>query len=473
MIISEVPSDLLEAARLVFPQYLFKRGSGNKAEYCCSACREWHKLDLRYLVKEYYHNQTVECQRCKHAVTVKHIGRMSTYRSISEKEQIAFIIPVSHDEIYIRCFIGYTKYSDEDLSPEPSYYEIQTARLAPGEYEVTSYNSWGATTKHKNPVLPFRNEQNNFGYYIFGIENLAETFLKYIHINPRVFLERSVPFLCWAAKYPEIEIFQKIGFDEPINDLTFGNRPNKRLINWSARKPWELLRLTKPEFTEFMRAPSVRALEHKRKDKVDIKTAMYMATKDYTSWEKTFETADNIKVDRFTLIKYMQRRPNEGLYHWYDYIDMALTLNFDMARDRVLFPKDLAAAHDNAMVLYNAHKNEIKNENFQKLLQKRIEKYSYSNEDYAVVVPPTISSIIHEGKRLRHCVASYAERHANGKLHILFIRRVTTPNTPLYTVEITNKGALIQAHGYKNRSLDEDASAFLDMFIKQLKGKKK
>ena len=473
MIIPEVPSKLLEDARLVFPQYLFKRGSGETAEYYCSACREWHKLDSRYLVKEYSHNQIVECQRCKCTVTVKHIGRMSTYGSIAGKEQITLVFPVSHDEVYIRCFIGYTKYSDKDLSPEPNYFEALTARLTPGEYEVTSYNSWGAETKRKNPVLPFRNGLNLFGYYFLGVEDLSKTFLKYIHINTGFFAERAVPFLCWAAKYPAIEIFQKIGFTEPIEDLAFVNRPHKRLIDWSARKPWKLLRLTKPEFTEFMGEPSLQALEHKRKNKVDIKTAMYMATKSENSWKRAFATADEIKVDRHALIKYMQKRPDDSLYTWSDYINMVRNLDFNMEHARVLFPKSLAAAHDNAIVLYNARKNEIKNEKIQKLLPKRIEKYSYSSGDYTIVVPPTITSIIFEGKKLKHCVASYAERHANGNLHILFVRRTATPNTPLYTVEINNKGALVQAHGYRNRSLDDDAKAFLDMFIKQLKGKKK
>ncbi len=57
--------------------------------------------------------------------------------------------------------------------------------------------------------------------------------------------------------------------------------------------------------------------------------------------------------------------------------------------------------------------------------------------------------IIDEGQQLRHCVGGYAQRHAEGKLAILFLRDDTRPYTPLVTIEM-NGTKLVQIHGFRN-----------------------
>ena len=42
-----------------------------------------------------------------------------------------------------------------------------------------------------------------------------------------------------------------------------------------------------------------------------------------------------------------------------------------------------------------------------------------------------------EGRILSHCVGGYAERHAMGKLSIMFLRKVSEPDKPYYTVTET------------------------------------
>ena len=43
-----------------------------------------------------------------------------------------------------------------------------------------------------------------------------------------------------------------------------------------------------------------------------------------------------------------------------------------------------------------------------------------------------------EGKRLHHCVASYAEAHASGRSNIFFIRKIDEPDKPFFTLELKN-----------------------------------
>lgn len=59
-----------------------------------------------------------------------------------------------------------------------------------------------------------------------------------------------------------------------------------------------------------------------------------------------------------------------------------------------------------------------------------------------------------EGRILPHCVGGYAERHAMGKLSIMFLRKASEPDIPYYTVEVSRYGGIVQCRGYKNNVAD-------------------
>ncbi len=49
------------------------------------------------------------------------------------------------------------------------------------------------------------------------------------------------------------------------------------------------------------------------------------------------------------------------------------------------------------------------------------------------------NELIAEGKALHHCVANYAQDHAEGKTAIFFIRKTSAPDEPFYTLEFDEK----------------------------------
>lgn len=66
------------------------------------------------------------------------------------------------------------------------------------------------------------------------------------------------------------------------------------------------------------------------------------------------------------------------------------------------------------------------------------------------MIPKSVQEIIDEGKRLNHCVGGYAQRHAEGRLTILFLRTTDKPDVPYYTMEVNTEGRIIQCRGYRN-----------------------
>ena len=98
------------------------------------------------------------------------------------------------------------------------------------------------------------------------------------------------------------------------------------------------------------------------------------------------------------------------------------------------------------------------------------ELFCFSSGGLLIRQPKSMAEIIAEGKRLHHCVGGYAERHAYGKLHILFIRTAEKPDVPFYTVEVDLFGEIKQVRGLRNCKATPEVDAFMDAYKNHLAG---
>lgn len=104
---------------------------------------------------------------------------------------------------------------------------------------------------------------------------------------------------------------------------------------------------------------------------------------------------------------------------------------------------------------------------------KKLNKYDYTSGDFAIVVPQTASSIIDEGARLNHCVGGYVQRHADGKVIILFLRKTNAIDTPFYTIEINpSNQSIVQCKGFKNKATTQEVEDFLKEWQNFMNNKK-
>jgi len=81
--------------------------------------------------------------------------------------------------------------------------------------------------------------------------------------------------------------------------------------------------------------------------------------------------------------------------------------------------------------------------------QSTWEKYLYHDDKFMVVFPKSPSELVNEGVKLNHCAKTFIDAVAKGKTTILFIRKVSSPSRPFYTLEV-NDDIIIQCHGYNN-----------------------
>ena len=90
-----------------------------------------------------------------------------------------------------------------------------------------------------------------------------------------------------------------------------------------------------------------------------------------------------------------------------------------------------------------------------------LEPLSFELDGLLIRPCQTEAELIREGKDLHHCVATYAKRHAEGKTAILFIRQVTEPDQPFFTLEFDEKAKKVrQNRGLRNCDRTPEVKAF-------------
>lgn len=459
----------------------------------CTNCNNTYDHEFEDAPK---HNSIVKCPKCNHSAILKH----TSYGKKNLREQIKIVVfcPEHNDAVWMRAFYAtktyngdpngyrmlnslYTK-EEEELTPEVDLSETARYLLEPGlvrcfkfDYSYYGTHSWKETHIRE----PFTSYMGSSNRYTIISENLLDnTFLRYIdinawynaaldqyHIKPWSWYGeinlKPVKYICNFAKFPIIESVMKAGFSEFVSAKILTASHNKRLLNWEATK------LT--YFFKTLSKSEIRMLKDEEYKVTFLQT--YSLMKRVNSKADAVECRNNLKeygADTFCMllkmclkyslnytkaINYIKKRKNKyknsAIQLWKDYLDMASRLSYDMKNDVVLYPKALQKSHDEASKIIALIIREEQAEKMKDITIRLKNKYSFEFGELAIVVPETMQEIIDEGKALEHCVGGYAERHAAGRLAILFVRYKSSLDKPLATMEVHGTN-IHQVHGFRN-----------------------
>lgn len=162
-----------------------------------------------------------------------------------------------------------------------------------------------------------------------------------------------------------------------------------------------------------------------------------------------------------------------------DYLGLAELLEYDLKDLDVLYPKDLKKAHDQAdRIVTDKEFTEGELPQIARQYEKYKELYYFETDDFIITPPTRHKDIKWEGKTLKHCVATYAQRIALGETIILFIRKKSEPDKPYFTLNLDPVDYhIIQCRGLQNCPYPDEVKKFMDKWyakkIKPLKESKK
>lgn len=358
-----------------------------------------------------------------------------------------------------------------------SYY-MRTER-----YELDEWTRWQGN----------RIYDGSYFFYTGGIEEaLSGTAMQYAdlegYLEERGHNKNPIYFLEYHARYPVIEFLWKAGYRNIVHSRVFGmSKENRNAILWERKKlkecfkfPLRILKLMPPEEWSLNDIQRVNDLWEKYGGKVtDTEIRLVLQSKvDIQLWSRatTYANAGRIlKYIKNQTDKRKEKNPdkrsisqNDTAQAYRDYLQECEQLHLDLHDKEILFPKDLTAAHNRTMEQVKFEKNKADQEKFQKAVEK-LEKFAWGEGEFFIRPAREQMELTAEGKALHHCVGGYIKRMAEEETAIFFLRKVSEPDKPFYTLELQKK-RVIQCRTEHNASYDRnpDVKNFVDMWMEKV-----
>lgn len=532
----DIPERIYAEIDRAFTKYLFfKTIKKGEREYTCTACHntftEGEKCLKRTELPEdrvlYHapHNFEAVCPMCKTKATVKNIKVCSVSR-LYARGCVAVFLATSHDDVWFRCIFAERSYS-KNLAGYTDSFEVMRYHLTPGNAEF--YKKWGRDYPFQ--LMRTYEEPFSWNHGIFtekydydilrGSElNIDDTFLKYhAYEHTSFWAPMFIRYLCHYAIHPQLEMLAKLGHRDTVNELVSMSRENKSIIDWSAKKPWELYRLPKNIYDEWdKRGNKLSQLKIFKRLKgstvrdLDLSDKLWQVSNYRLSTVNSFIAgAKKLKAEPREVLRYIekvQRESGGGCHHcpgitlteafnlWMDYL--SLVTKTGKLKTASAMPKDLKGEHDRLVAVLSrkqAKEKIAERKKQEKEIRRRAElegaelekkyprvrkvyadiapRYSFSDEKYTVVVPIGISDLIVEGNMLCHCIAHverYYKRIETHESYLMFLRKTKDPATPYYTLEVEPGGAVRQKRTFDDRQNADikDATEFLIKWQEEL-----
>lgn len=516
----EIPQGMIEYIRLhVLPQdevLFYKKGN---VRGTCFQCRQKVRATGGQRFRQHEYATCPNCGKKVHAI----LEGSESFKADYVENIVAMQLGSDGETVFLRQWHILRDYTAqwENIPAqleEICRYAIRGNRVA----------KWQLENKENMYYVAYRYKLSNWTrmqsvsivyddrYYFFYPDNwreqLAGTSLRYCSMDEYVagvmgFKRGHNPvwFLLDWARYPAIEKFWKAGYKELVYDRIRGlDKRTQHTIRWSRdslqgalRFPTRLLKIHRPEDWTIHDVQKVRELwEQVEAGQLQEKDLPELA-RSMACYEHIEEAIGHASVHR--ILKYIGQcvekerterareaeRARQENRHYYsggpletpgiyrDYLKDCVKLQLDLDDRAVLFPADLNAAHQRTIAQVKHRASELSKETFRKEVE-RLSWMEWEADGFLIRLPKNGKEITEEGKALHHCVGGYVDRMANGKTTILFVRRVSEPKKPFYTLEWLN-GHVQQCRTDRNGDYRNNAevSAFVDKWVKKVAKKGK
>lgn len=405
------------------------------------------------------------------------IERMGTKSRFAEN-YVVFL--TNGNELFARC---YHHYYDGSIVERQRYVFAKDGCC---RYGVDNHGNWAVRTEFREPVFCATSYGYNFdnSYTVLNRKAISRSCMRY-SCAERYCGTLMIEYLGLYTKHPNVEYLVKAGYGTVITEEEVGYyswRPRRKIgvdanIDLKSNNLLKMLGLNRTEF-KTLKGSENRYYEYVRwrREYPDLKPAELLSLAKVFHCE--FSTAR--KLTELTgrkpprIAAYISEQ-DISLRDYEDYLRQCRELRYDMKDTAISFPHNFRAMHTRCSEILsqmqeeeNRRKREEKARVFNENYQLRTE-LEFRSGEYLVRQPESMEEIVDEGRKLHHCVAGYTVRHAEGILHILFIRRVSDPETPLYTMELSTSGKVEQVRGLRNCDPTAEAKAFVEQYKQYIK----
>lgn len=382
------------------------------------------------------------------------------------KNAANFTVFLTHgDELYVRC---YHRYSTGELAERQRYVFAKDGFV---RYGTDFRGKWNIRSNFREPVFCSTAYGYSFdnSYTVLNMQAIQQSCMKY-SMADKYGNHLLIEYLKLYCKHPNIEYLLKSGYN-PIKENVSGYWGGQKSlyvspkINWKSNNLLKMLNLNRTEFftlegseAYYERYVMWREKFPKMKPEDILLVAKVFGYESGTLHRFCDETG--LKPQR--IARYLNEN-NIWTHDYSDYLEQCRGLNYDMHDTAISMPHDFQVMHERLSELTKIKINNKARAAFKENYPLR-EKLEYRLGCLFIRQPKSMNEIADEGALLQHCVGGYAERHANGILHILFIRRADKPDIPYYTVELSASGNIVQVRGLRNCPMTEEVRDFINNY---------
>ena len=317
-----------------------------------------------------------------------------------------------------------------------------------------------------------------------SLEKLG-TDLRYANVDSRRFqsvlfdeyddAQRLIRYMSDFMKYQAIELLEKAGFEQLVMDRAEGK--TSKQINIKGKELRKILRLNGAEVRYLQKMEpdmdfmdDIRMIREKwpKAPIEDIEELTDLFPR-YISEEKLKRISRMAKWDKVLQMLLENNRSSGRGMTVSDYADyLGWIRQMGLRRDkRTIYPRDFQEAHDDLM-------NKVKEEKDRPMLE---EFWNAETEITGMEAPYIADGLLirpaaspaelrRESAVLGHCVRTYVTRVVRGDTAILFIRKEEEPDKPLYTLELSTDGRVVQCRGYRNCGYPDEVGQFIEKWMK-------
>ena len=256
-------------------------------------------------------------------------------------------------------------------------------------------------------------------------------------------------------------------------------------LDQQATTPWGMLGIGKRDYKllkELDASPALRKAFNIPGIKDEHIKALAAMPK--TCALKVIETAEDYELPIGHLATLLKGCNEHQIREYRDYLDMAKQRRANIHDEIIYRNKRWKEFHDRYAEEIAEKKNKKRrseaNKKFPEIAAAKEDNtwlYGFQSKQYLFTVPAKAGDIITEGQLQHHCVGAsdtYLKRMKDGVSAIVFMRLLSNPKAPYYTIEIDNTGKVLQAYGAFDRKPDwDEVKPVVDRWSKEVRKKLK
>lgn len=457
--------------------------SGAKTGYC-SYCEK------EVPIKNPRHNKEGVCSKCGHKIIFKAAGKA---KYLESKTAVMYLIQRIDTGLMIRSFCGSVRYYRGDYkNPHYSWWETRRALYNRKAAPVSAYY-WGVYKQQqsrwiKGSICGPRGWGWDIGA-IYG-KTMPSLYRKeLLTTGLQEFVRRTVQtdperYLANYIRVPQLEQMLKADLKYLVRECFrdcdrykafFAGTQETSLIKAMGIDGPRLKRLR----------DSQRGLDYLKwlkyekavNGSFDDEMLFWFCQEGIEPKQLDFATPYMSILQIYNYIRRQMKEHKESsrwvINTWSDYLAMANRLRMDTSDAIIYRVRKLKQRHEELVKRCEELKEELwlqeckeKFPHVCEIYQRIKPIFSYTAEDYTVIVPSGIEDIIEEGSKLHHCVGNnerYLERIEGESSYVLFLRHTKNPKKPYYTLEVEPDGTVRQKRTMFDRQEKdiEEATAFL------------